>query len=159
MKPSICCLQLQGHPDDVVARWVFIHPLVAHKANSILIKSGKSSTGKKGLAGKIHLPDSAVELLRRRLGTDANGRDFVQVVHQRANCIVTIPAGWLHQVTNSSLCLKLAWELIDANKLYLYALSWQFISSRVTVNNAPDYMFAEAILLKKVNRLVRELKL
>lgn len=28
-------------------------------------------------------------------------------------------------------------------KLYLYALSWQFISIRVTVNNAPDYMFAE----------------
>ncbi|DBA98163.1 TPA: hypothetical protein ACH3X1_014782 [Trebouxia sp. C0004] len=146
----------KGHPDDILAKWVFINPLVAHRANSVLIKSGKST---KSLASKMHLTDSAVELPRRKLGTDSNGRDFVQVVHQRANCIITIPAGWLHQVTNFSVCLKLAWELIDANKLYLYALSWHFISSCVTVNNAPDYMFVESILLKQVDRLVRDLKL
>ncbi|KAL0022726.1 hypothetical protein WJX77_007184 [Trebouxia sp. C0004] len=108
----------KGHPDDILAKWVFINPLVAHRANSVLIKSGKST---KSLASKMHLTDSAVELPRRKLGTDSNGRDFVQVVHQRANCIITIPAGWLHQVTNFSVCLKLAWELIDANKLYLYS--------------------------------------
>ena len=48
---------------------------------------------------------------------------------------------------------------VDASKWYLYTLSWHFISSCVTVHNSPDYKFAEAIVLDKVDRRVKELKL
>ena len=102
-------------PNDVLAKWVLIDPLAAQRAHS------KSKKVLWGLAIKKHLSDVAVENLRRKLGPDSNGHDLVHVVHQlalqRADCIITIPTGWLHQVTNLRLCVKLAWELIDANKL------------------------------------------
>lgn len=106
-------------PHDVLAMGVFIELLTPQRAHS------KSKKVLRGLASKKHESIVAVENLGRKLGTDSNGHDLVHVVHQlalqRADCIITIPRGWLHQVAKSQLCVKLAWELIDANKLYLYA--------------------------------------
>lgn len=145
--------RLQGSPHDVVANWVFVNPLATQLADDSLSRKGKKKL--QGLASKRHLSDIEVESLKRELGTDANGNDLVQVVHQRPHSIITIPAGWLHQVTNLRLCVKLAWELIDPNKLYMYALAWQFIASRITMHNAPDYMFSENILLNQVRLVVK----
>ena len=68
-----------------------MNPLAARQAHSIL--SGKSKKVLQGLASKKHLSDAAVKNLTRNLRTEFNGHDLVHVVHQRANCTITIPAG------------------------------------------------------------------
>lgn len=51
-----------------------------------------------------------------------------------------VAPGWLHQVTNVAVNVKLAWEFWGLQHMAHYVASWCYIASKITPNNAEDYM-------------------
>ena len=121
----------------VLAVWVFLHPTIL-KATDEWLRKHKF---KHGFADMGILSRTQVQHLQHDMGDDGKGKAYVQIVHQCHGDLVHVPAGYMHQVCNEQLCLKMAFEDCKPARLLNYVLSWQHIASKYTKkSNSPDYM-------------------
>lgn len=62
-----------------------------------------------------------------------------------------LPAGWVHQVENLQDCVKIAWDLFSSiERLPVCLAAWQHVHAKIADINAPDYLYAVAVLCRAV---------
>ena len=50
-----------------------------------------------------------------------------------------VPAGWVHQMENLQMCIKLAWEVFGSSCRFPVCLAaWQSVHSKIDNISAPD---------------------
>ena len=128
----------------MLAIWFFLHPAMAQKADTWLRCNGHKEGFSK--EGKVHLSSAAMDELMDFLGKDSNGQPYCIKIQQRHGQLVYVPPGWLHQVTNVAQCMKMAWELYDLEHTAHYVASWHYTASKITRNNAEDYMACRRVV-------------
>jgi hypothetical protein len=149
-----------------VAVWVFIHPLMLGVADAWL-REQKHSIGQgtkrreiasypNGFASdiRVHLEGEQLQAFRDHLEAHKESHkaaigveNATVVLHQHAGDMVHVPVGWVHQVTNLSPCVKVAWDLYIPHHTHMYIELIHRIASKVFgTQMALDYMGANSVL-------------
>lgn len=85
----------------------------------------------------------------------ANDEDEVFVLKQCAGDMVHVSPGWCHAVVNEQECVKVAWDFVRPQNLYLYVASWMQVARSDRIQNKQkDYMAVLPIIV----RMMRECK-
>ena len=139
-----------------LARWVFLHPACLAKAHEWV----KANVRKDGLsqpegAARFKLEMEHINRLQKYLGRNSEQVSYLQVKYQHHGERMFIPAGWVHQVENLQMCVKLAWDFFgSSSRLPACLAAWQSVHAKIDSLSATDYMYAAAVLHKAVDKLV-----
>lgn len=146
--------------DTVLATWVFINPRMLEVAEQWIkqipltgTSSGSGSSKSKkakqlmypnGFSNKVHLTGQTltdfVDHLRQQ-GAVMGIKNPVMMFDQKPGQRIRVPVGWVHQVTNKAINVKVAWDYYNLNNLHKYAaLQHSIISRYFKTNTAEDYM-------------------
>jgi hypothetical protein len=126
--------------NTVLAEWVLIRPTEVGKADAWLKYNG-FEYGFISNPDKVHLSGDLLTEFIEHMGDD------VVVLEQRPATTVYVPPGWVHQVTNKSVCLKLAWDFYDPQHFALYALLRQQVIAPYFPGSMPaDYMATTRVI-------------
>ena len=140
-------------PTGPLAVWVLINPRAAQEVDAWIKEKGATELAEHmvgdctmGLAGEVFLKEAAVQQLQQDLGADA-----VVVLEQHHGDVVTVPPGWVHQVSNRQTCLKIANDLYVKCNYGLYALLWRRIASPLFGKAMfPDYVGLNSVLAAEI---------
>lgn len=148
--------------DTVLAVWVFINPLLVGEADAWIkgtIKTSKrkhsqstqvSSRWPEGFASsaedRVHLKGDDLERFVEYMHSFATPNPVV-MLEQKPGQLVHVPPGWVHQVTNMSPNVKVAWDYYDANNMHKYVELQHKLASRYFKGSmARDYMSFNMIM-------------
>jgi hypothetical protein len=128
-----------------LAYWVFVHPDMAGKVNTWLLRKNKPKLDEAG--GKPLTHDEMKELVEF-IGDLPHGAAGAFIVPQGPGDVIAVPPGWMHAVTNVQPCVKLAYEFIRINQLITYMTAWNQVNVLHGLNNAESYMNVIAVLME-----------
>lgn len=133
-----------------LALWVFFKPsFVASGQLAAWLKANQHGCLR---TGQITL--SIKQIIQ--LWNDPTAKGMIRVVFQKAGTRVTIPPGWVHQVTNLRPNLKVAWERMRRGHMSLYAVALTTIICTQMGKMADDYVRFRAALWADARRVFAE---
>lgn len=147
--------------DTVLAVWVFINPLCVGEADAWIKGTIKTSKRKhsqstqpsrwpEGFASsadnRVHLKGGDLERFLEYMRSLATPNPVV-ILEQKPGQLVHVPPGWVHQVTNMSPNVKVAWDYYDASNMHKYTeLQYKLASRYFKGSMARDYMSFNMIM-------------
>ena len=147
--------------DTVLAVWVFINPLLVGEADAWIKGTIKTSKRKHrqstqvsrwpdGFASsaedRVHLKGGDLERFMEYMHTLSTPNPVV-ILEQKPGQLVHVPPGWVHQVTNMSPNVKVAWDYYDASNMHKYVELQHKLASRYFKGSmARDYMSFNMIM-------------
>lgn len=139
-----------GSKEGVLAEWLFLHPGLASEADNWL-KSNGFPMGFK-TPDRVHLIGSVRAEFITHMNSIKDGGCIL--IKQKGGQLVYVPPGWIHQVTNLALCLKVAWDFYSYKHFHYYAMIQTQIAKLFGENMVEDYMAANAIMEVCISRLL-----
>ena len=137
-----------------LAVWLFIRPDSITMCNDVLKLHGFDNGFESRDVSRLD-EDSIWRVHDQINAHDTVGIARAIVVQQYHGMRLHVMPGWGHYVLNLQPCVKLAWDVVHADRLHLYAANWKRNMCKLR-ENIPDYINFGGVIRNYIDRALSQ---